>query len=113
MDLKQAGSSLNSLVFSFNARIFELQEIVIARNSNQSLFLSQNQFRWFQILVKNSDFFDYSKNFLVYPATSMPDLSNVDWILKVMESQIQSIKNRLQEERNAIPKVKVGSPQKR
>ncbi|OMP00645.1 hypothetical protein COLO4_12497 [Corchorus olitorius] len=32
MDLKQAGSSLDSLVSSFNTRIAELQELVIARN---------------------------------------------------------------------------------
>ncbi|KAK6260841.1 hypothetical protein SCA6_015315 [Theobroma cacao] len=32
MDLKQAGSSLDSLMSSFNTRIAELQELVIARN---------------------------------------------------------------------------------
>ncbi|MBA0655917.1 hypothetical protein Goklo_008337 [Gossypium klotzschianum] len=32
MDLKQAGSSLDSLISSFNTRIAELQELVIARN---------------------------------------------------------------------------------
>ncbi|KAH7849996.1 hypothetical protein Vadar_026358 [Vaccinium darrowii] len=32
MDVKQAGSSLDSLVSSFNTRIAELQELVIARN---------------------------------------------------------------------------------
>jgi hypothetical protein len=33
MDVKQAGSSLDSLISSFNTRIAELQELVIARNS--------------------------------------------------------------------------------
>ncbi|CAL9089243.1 unnamed protein product [Musa textilis] len=42
----------------------------------------------------------------MYPSTSMPDLSAVDVTLKTMESQIQAIKDRLQEERNAIPKAK-------
>ncbi|XP_020247713.1 spindle and kinetochore-associated protein 1 homolog isoform X3 [Asparagus officinalis] len=78
MDLKQAGSSLDSLVSSFNTRIVELQDLVIARN--------------------------------MYPATSVPDLSQADTTLKAMESQIQSIKDRLQEERSAIPKAKVASP---
>ncbi|KAJ6675567.1 SPINDLE AND KINETOCHORE-ASSOCIATED PROTEIN 1 [Salix viminalis] len=32
MDVKQAGSSLDSLISSFNTRIAELQELVIARN---------------------------------------------------------------------------------
>ncbi|XP_008786986.2 spindle and kinetochore-associated protein 1 homolog [Phoenix dactylifera] len=74
MDLKEAGSSLDGLISSFNTRIVELQELVIARN--------------------------------IYPATSMSDLSAVDTTLKTMESQIQAIKDRLQEERNAIPKAK-------
>ncbi|CAL9156563.1 unnamed protein product [Musa hybrid cultivar] len=42
----------------------------------------------------------------MYPSTSMSDLSAVDATLKTMESQIQAIKDRLQEERNAIPKAK-------
>lgn len=33
MDLKDAGISLDSLIASFNARIVELQELVLARNS--------------------------------------------------------------------------------
>lgn len=36
MDLKQAGSSLDSLISSFNTRIAELQELVIARNSEST-----------------------------------------------------------------------------
>ncbi|WOL07051.1 spindle and kinetochore-associated protein [Canna indica] len=74
MDLKQAGSSLDALVSSFQTRIVELQELVIARN--------------------------------MYPTTSKPDLLAIDTTLKTMESQIQAIKDRLQEERNAIPKAK-------
>ncbi|XP_072960749.1 SKA complex subunit 1 homolog isoform X1 [Typha angustifolia] len=74
MDLKQAGSSLDALISSFNTRIVELQELVIARN--------------------------------MYPTTSIPDLSAVDSTLKTMETQIQAIRDRLQEERSAIPKAK-------
>ncbi|PKA59565.1 Spindle and kinetochore-associated protein 1 like [Apostasia shenzhenica] len=36
----------------------------------------------------------------------MPDLSAMDATLAVMESQVQAIKDRLQEERSAIPKAK-------
>lgn len=74
MDLKQAGSSLDSLISSFNTRIAELQELVIARN--------------------------------MYPASSVTDLSAVDAALKGMELQVQSIKDRLREETEAIPKAK-------
>lgn len=33
MDIKNAGSSLDSLVSSFNTRISEIQQLVVARNS--------------------------------------------------------------------------------
>lgn len=33
MDLKKSGASLDSLITTFNTRIAELQELVIARNS--------------------------------------------------------------------------------
>ncbi|OVA09798.1 Protein of unknown function DUF1395 [Macleaya cordata] len=74
MDLKQAGSSLDSLISSFNTRIIELQELVIGRN--------------------------------MYAATSIADLSAVDTAVKAMEFQMESIKNRLREETEAIPKAK-------
>ncbi|KAL5728248.1 hypothetical protein ACHQM5_001360 [Ranunculus cassubicifolius] len=74
MDLKQAGASLDSLISSFNARIAELQELVIARN--------------------------------MYPANNIPDLSEIDTTVRAMEFQMQSIKNRLREETEAIPKAK-------
>ncbi|XVF73439.1 hypothetical protein PTKIN_Ptkin12aG0201900 [Pterospermum kingtungense] len=74
MDLKQAGSSLDSLISSFNTRIAELQELVIARN--------------------------------MYPASSVTDLSAIDAALKGMELQVQTIKDRLHEETEAIPKAK-------
>lgn len=40
MDVKKetAGSCLDILISSFNARIVELQELVIARNSNFAIF---------------------------------------------------------------------------
>lgn len=38
MDSKKAGSSLDSLISSFNARITQLQELVIARNSEFNTF---------------------------------------------------------------------------
>lgn len=103
MDLKQAGSSLDALVSSFQSRIVELQEVVIARNSSSSLFPP-----FFDVLrefrLKRSSF---CSSRAVYPTTSMPDLSALDTTLKTMESQIQAIKERLQEERNVIPKAKV------
>lgn len=37
MDGKKAGASLDSMVSIFNARIAELQELVIARNSQSEL----------------------------------------------------------------------------
>ncbi|MCL7047313.1 hypothetical protein MKW94_012965 [Papaver nudicaule] len=74
MDLKQAGTSLDSLISSFNTRIIELQELVIARN--------------------------------MYAATSISDLSAVDAAVKAMEFQMETIKNRLREEAQAIPKAK-------
>ncbi|CDY41150.1 BnaA09g38650D [Brassica napus] len=75
MEGKQAGSSLDSLISSFNKRVSELQELVIARN--------------------------------IYPASSVPDLTAIDTALSSMELQVQSIKDRLREETEAIPKAKV------
>ncbi|CAL9245613.1 unnamed protein product [Arabidopsis halleri] len=74
MEGNQAGSSLDSLIASFNKRICELQELVIARN--------------------------------MYPASTIPDLSAIDTALSSMELQVQSIKDRLREETEAIPKAK-------
>lgn len=45
--------------------------------------------------------------FLVYPASSVADLSAVDTSLTAMEQQVHSIKDRLREETLAIPKAKV------
>ncbi|KAI3931450.1 hypothetical protein MKX01_040367 [Papaver californicum] len=75
MDLKQAGSSLDSLISSFNTRIIEIQELVIGRN-------------------------------IMYAATGISDLSAVDTAVKAMEFQMETIKNRLREEAQAIPKSK-------
>lgn len=50
MEAKKAGSSLDDLMSSFNTRIAELQELVIARNSESfikiifSFFLSDKIF---------------------------------------------------------------------
>ncbi|CAH8339021.1 unnamed protein product [Eruca vesicaria subsp. sativa] len=74
MEGKQAGSSLDLLISSFNKRVSELQELVIARN--------------------------------MYPASSVPDLTAIDTALSSMELQVQSIKDRLREETEAIPKAK-------
>lgn len=71
---KEAGSSLDSLMSSFNTRIAELKQLVIARN--------------------------------MYPASSVADLSSIDASLKVMELQVQKIRDRLREETHAIPKAK-------
>jgi len=43
----------------------------------------------------------------VYPASTIPDLSAIDTALSSMELQVQSIKDRLREETEAIPKAKV------
>ncbi|KAK8570478.1 hypothetical protein V6N13_003155 [Hibiscus sabdariffa] len=88
MDPKQAGSSLDSLISSFNTRIAELQELVIARNNKTACQLN--------ILPL----------FTVYPASSVTDLSAIDAALKGMELQVKAIKNRLHEEAEAIPKAK-------
>jgi len=45
MDLKEAGSLLNNLVAAFNGRIAELQDLVIARNSERK-YLSLYSFSW-------------------------------------------------------------------
>ncbi|XP_006290471.2 spindle and kinetochore-associated protein 1 homolog [Capsella rubella] len=74
MEGAQAGSTLDSLIASFQKRIGELQELVIARN--------------------------------MYPARSISDLSAIDTALSSMELQVQSIKDRLREETEAIPKAK-------
>lgn len=42
----------------------------------------------------------------VYPASSIADLSAVDAAVSAMELQVQSIKDRLREETEAIPKTK-------
>lgn len=46
----------------------------------------------------------------VYPGSSIADLSAVDAALKAMELQVQSIKDRLREETEAVPKAKVSVP---
>ncbi|KAL8119230.1 SKA complex subunit 1 homolog [Apium graveolens] len=69
-----AGASLDTLMASFNTRISELQQLVIARN--------------------------------MYPTSSISDLSAIDSSVKAMEVQVQQIKNRLREEKEAIPKAK-------
>jgi hypothetical protein len=43
----------------------------------------------------------------VFPATVLPDLASVDASVTAMESQVQDIRRRLQEELDAIPKAKV------
>lgn len=102
MDLKQAGASLDSLISSFNARIAELQELVIARNSK----LPQTSHIFF-FKIKMLLIFIFVS---VYPATSIPDLSEIDTSVKSMEFQMQSIKDKLREETEAIPKAKVTLP---
>lgn len=74
MEVKEAGSSLDSLISSFNARIADLQQLVVARN--------------------------------MYPAGSVPDLSELDSALTGMELQLEKIRTRLREESAAIPKAK-------
>nr|KAJ0213569.1 hypothetical protein LSAT_V11C400174580 [Lactuca sativa] len=99
MDVKQAGLSLDSLVSSFNTRIAELQDLVVARNSK-----STSTTKGSPMGVTLSRCF-YSV-WLVYPASSITDLTAVDTTLKAMEHQLQQIKDRLREETLAIPKAK-------
>ncbi|CAN6168100.1 unnamed protein product [Urochloa humidicola] len=42
----------------------------------------------------------------MFPATALPDLKSVDASVTAMESQVQEIRRRLQEELDAIPKAK-------
>lgn len=44
---------------------------------------------------------------IVYPASSVSDLSAIDSALKVLELQLHKIKIRMREETEAIPKAKV------
>ncbi|KAK8654579.1 hypothetical protein V6N13_128538 [Hibiscus sabdariffa] len=115
MDPKQAGSSLDSLISSFNTRIAELQELVIARNSEltpNSVLPPPFPFSLVSAFMLN---FVFDKpacqlNILpllsVYPASSVTDLSAIDAALKGMELQVKAIKDRLHEEAEAIPKAK-------
>lgn len=43
----------------------------------------------------------------VYPSSSISDLSGIDSLVKAMEIQVQQIKDRLRDEKEAIPKAKV------
>ncbi|XP_027112997.1 SKA complex subunit 1 homolog [Coffea arabica] len=72
-EAKEAGSSLECLMTSFNNRIAQLQQLLIARN--------------------------------MYPASNISDLTAIDAALKGMELQVHKIKDRLREERQAIPKA--------
>jgi hypothetical protein len=45
MEAKKAGTSLESLMSSFNTRILELQDLVIARNSQSFFAFSHSLFR--------------------------------------------------------------------
>lgn len=117
MDAKKAGASLDSLMSAFNSRISELQNLVIARNSQSIWFL----FSRFLILfcTYTSIFLQLVEirgttleiwilvRFAVYPASSVSDLSAVDVELTAMELQVQGIKDRLREETLVIPKAKV------
>ncbi|CAH2063346.1 unnamed protein product [Thlaspi arvense] len=99
MEGKQAGSSLDLLIASFNKRVGELQELVIARNSESS-FNSRS--------ILPSSLRPMTRFWFpaVYPASSIPDLTAIDTALSSMELQVQSIKDRLREETEAIPKAK-------
>ena len=106
MDAKKAGGSLDSLVSAFNARIAELQELVIARNSMENF----ETFCCFALSFRHCFFVHNLVPFclsLVYPASSVTDLSAIDAALKAVELQVQGIKDLVREETLAIPKAKV------
>lgn len=105
MDVKKAGSSLDSLISSFNTRIADLQELVIARNSESTrksitIFLFLNQTATYY-------FYCFSSLRVVYPVSTVVDLSAIDAAVKAVELQVQAIKSRVREETEAIPKAKV------
>lgn len=45
----------------------------------------------------------------MYPASSIPDLSDVDAAVSALELQVQTIKDSFRNEMEAIPKAKVFS----
>lgn len=98
---KNAGSSLDSLMSSFNARVLQLQELVIARNSE---FFNLNFF--YIYIIVHIDEFVPVLCCAVYPASSIADLSAIDAAVTAMELQVQAIKDRFREETEAIPKTK-------
>ena len=51
MESKKAGATLDSLISAFNARIAELQELVIARNSKPTIsnFAISQNFIWCKV----------------------------------------------------------------
>lgn len=108
MNGSKAGASLDSLMSSFNARITQLQELVIARNS-EFPSIHFNFISNLQVLTPIS--VSINRRFLlahytVYPASSIADLSAVDAAVSAMELQVKVIKDRLREETRAIPKTK-------
>lgn len=105
---KNAGSSLEALMTSFNARILELQELVIARNSE--FFNQPSPFDFFYIFyILNLIYMNLYLCFAVYPASSIPDLSAIDAAVSALELQVQTIKENFRNEMEAIPKAKVFS----
>ncbi|KAL5133075.1 Spindle and kinetochore-associated protein 1 [Glycine soja] len=85
---------------SFNARITQLQELVIARNSWEF-------HHFISISIYRSVFFGYK--FALYPASGVADLTAVDAAVSAMELQVKAIKDRLREEAQAITKTKARS----
>ena len=83
---------------SFNDRITQLQELVIARNSWE--------FHHFNFYLSKR-FFGYK--FALYPASGVADLTAVDAAVSAMELQVKAIKDRLREEAQAITKTKARS----
>ncbi|KAL4585841.1 hypothetical protein LXL04_010467 [Taraxacum kok-saghyz] len=105
MDAKQTGLSLDSLVSSFNTRIAELQDLVVARNTLLWKISLKSGFK-FSLVAQIQLSYCFCFAWLVYPASSITDLSAVDTSLKAMEHQLQQIKDCLREETLAIPKAK-------
>ena len=102
-DDSRATPPLDAAAAAFKSQVMELQDLVLARSSTLLLRLSAAHLnpRW---LLTRSPF---STLFSVFPATALPELANVDALVTAMESQVETIRCRLQEELDAIPKAKV------
>lgn len=116
-DASRLGESLDAVSAAFQSRVMELQELVLARNSKLPLSTTSPLLIPISLslsppiteTLRSPDPACLPHTFAVYPATAIPDLAAVDVSLTAMEAQLQAVRRRLQEEREAFPKAKVSS----